>query len=317
MASSRTSDGRGGHWVDGLCLATCAATRAVMCTVMCAVMCAVACAVIGAGTFITAAAAQAPRPRVALEVRPHPGDTLHITLEHAYTITGGPRGFPDSTTTLNWMVRVMTRDVVERSDTKGTYVQAVVDSVRMNTTGSLGSSPFPGVDRSVEGLRVRLQVMPDGSSNVIEGLAQVDPELRDILGAMPAVLPGSPVAVGESWTRDLPLPEDGAHGAATPAGTLRAVFRLDSLTSNGDLAWISLQGRVEFAPKPRKGESAGVVQMSGTLTGLLLLDRSRGWLSESRATMTVESVVTTPGTATPLLVKVRVNQMMRTSPARR
>jgi hypothetical protein len=187
----------------------------------------------------------------------------------------------------------------------------------MSTTGSLGSSPFPGIDRGMEGLRVRLQVMPDGSSTIVEGLAQVEPEVRDLLGAMPAVMPANAVAIGESWTRDLPTPADGSHGAATPATNLRATFRLDSLTSNGDLAWISLQGRVDFAPKPRKGEATSVVLMSGTLSGQMLLDRRRGWLSESRATMMVESLVTTPGAMTPLLVKVHVDQVMRTAPAKR
>jgi hypothetical protein len=255
--------------------------------------------------------------RVALEIRPHPGDTLLVTLEHAYEITGGPRGFPDSATTVNWTYHVVTRDVVEGADIKGTVIHAIVDSVRMSTTGSIGASPFPGIDRGMEGLRVRLRVMPDGSATVFEGLAQLDPELRDILGAMPAVMPAVTVAVGESWTRDLPLPADGAHGAATPAGMLRATFRLDSLTSNGDRAWISLDGKVAFAPKSRQSDAASVTQMSGMLTGLLILDRRRGWLSESRATMTVESVVSTPGVSLPLLVKVRVNQVMRTAAAKR
>jgi hypothetical protein len=263
------------------------------------------------------AAPPATAQRVALEVRPHPGDTLHVTLEHIYTLSGGPRNFPDSASTVNWTYHVVTRDVVERTDPGGTIIQAIVDSVRMSTTGSIGASPFPGIDRGMEGLRVRLQIAPDGGSKIIEGLAQLDSALRDVLGVMPSVLPLKPVVVGEVWTRDLPLPAEGAPGASAPSGMLRATFRLDSLTDDGDHAWISLHGRVDAAPRGKPGEGAAMTQMSGTLSGVLLLDRRRGWLAESRATVNVESLVTLPGVGEPLLVRVRVDQVMRTAPARR
>lgn len=249
---------------------------------------------------------------IALEVRPRPGDTLFIALEHRVTLTGGPRGLPDSTTTISSSYRVLTRDIVERADPAGTTVLAIVDSVRMRTTGSIGASPFPGVDRGMEGVQMRLRVARSGASEIITGLQQIDPELQALLGAMPAVLPTKAVTVGEAWTRDLPLPAD----AATPAlaGTLRAVFTLDSITANGDLAWISIRGRLIVA-RPAPGEAAASVQqLSGGLTGTLLLDRRRGWITESRARVTMESLVSVPGGGTPLLVKVLVTQTMRTRP---
>jgi hypothetical protein len=201
---------------------------------------------------------------------------------------------------------------VERADPAGTTVLAIVDSVRMRTTGSIGASPFPGVDRGMEGVQMRLRVARSGASEIITGLQQIDPELQALLGAMPAVLPTKAVTVGEAWTRDLPLPAD----AATPAsaGTLRAVFTLDSITANGDLAWISIRGRLIVA-RPAPGEAAASVQqLSGGLTGTLLLDRRRGWITESRARVTMESLVSVPGGGTPLLVKVLVTQTMRTRP---
>jgi hypothetical protein len=207
---------------------------------------------------------------------------------------------------------VLTRDIVERADPAGTTVLAIVDSVRMRTTGSIGASPFPGVDRGMEGVQMRLRVARSGASEIITGLQQIDPELQALLGAMPAVLPTKAVTVGEAWTRDLPLPAD----AATPAsaGTLRAVFTLDSITANGDLAWISIRGRLIVA-RPAPGEAAASVQqLSGGLTGTLLLDRRRGWITESRARVTMESLVSVPGGGTPLLVKVLVTQTMRTRP---
>ena len=129
---------------------------------------------------------------------------------------------------------------------------------------------------------------------------------------MPGPGPTKAVTVGEAWTRDLPLPAD----AATPAlaGTLRAVFTLDSITANGDLAWISIRGRLIVA-RPAPGEAAASVQqLSGGLAGTLLLDRRRGWITESRARVTMESLVSVPGGGTPLLVKVLVTQTMRTRP---
>lgn len=261
--------------------------------------------------------AQLGAQRVMLEVRPRPGDTLHVTLDHSVTITGGPRGAPDSATTITTSYHVATRDAVERADAKGTVVRALVDSVRMRTTGSIGASPFPGVDRGMEGMKVRLQIMPDGSSNIVDGLEQLDPELIAMLGAMPAVLPITPVAVGDSWVRELPLPADGSAADASSAGTLRATFRFDSLTDNGDIAWISLQGRVAPVASSAKGHTEGVAQMTGTLTGLLRLDRRRGWLSESHATVSIESTVVLPKGGGTLLVKVHVNQVMHTAPSRR
>ena len=261
----------------------------------------------------TSAAAQ----RVMLEVHPRPGDTLLVTLEHSVTISGGQRNAPDSATTVATWYHVVTRDVVERADSRSTIIRALVDSVRMRTTGSIGASPFPGVDRGMEGMKVRLEVMRDGSSRLIDGLDQVDPELRAMFAAMPAVLPGAPVSVGDKWTRELPLPADGPAATPNSAGSIRATFSFDSLTEKGDVAWISLRGRVTPAQKsPRDGDS-GAGQMSGTLSGFLRLDRRRGWLAESRANVTIESTVPMPGAGGPLYVKVRVSQYMTTAPERR
>lgn len=249
--------------------------------------------------------------RVTLEVRPHPGDTLQVTLDHVVTITGGPRHFPDSATTYTTTYHISTRDIVERADEKGAVVLAIVDSIRMRTTGSIGASPFPGVDRSMEHIRVRLRVMPDGSSQIIEGITLLDPELREIFGAMPSVLPLVSVKPGDTWTRALPLQAEGRPDPAGVSGTLTASFRLDSLTDGGDRAWISLTGRLVPPPTPAV-DGASISRMTGTLSGTLVLDRRRGWLDRSEAIVEIESYVATPGVGTPLLVRVRVVQLMQT-----
>ncbi|HYV96211.1 MAG TPA: hypothetical protein VE967_02010 [Gemmatimonadaceae bacterium] len=271
-----------------------------------------------ASLVVFAAATAAPlsaQQRVMLEARPKPGDTLRVTLDHVFTITGGPKNAPDSATTVSTSYHIATRDVAEREDRGGTIIRARIDTVRMKTSGSMGASPFPGVDRGMEGMTVKLRVMPDGSSELVEGQKQLDKELVAMLGAMPAVLPTAPVAVGESWVRDLPLPADGGD-AGNASGTLKATFKFDSLTSGGDVAWVSIQGRVVSDGKAAK-DGPGIGQPSGTLAGLLRLDRKRGWLAESRATVTLESVVTLAGGGPPLVVKVHVNQVMHTAPARR
>lgn len=258
--------------------------------------------------------------RVQLEVRPRPGDTLHVLLNHAVTVTipAGQRSAGDSATTYSMSYKISTRDVVERADANGAIVHAIVDSVRMQTSGSIGASPFPGVDRSLDGMKVRLHVLRDGSTRIIEGIEQLDPELRGIFGAMPAVLPGAPVGVRESWTRDLPLPDIGAPAGAGAGGggVIRVTFRLDSLTSGGDLAWISLRGLV-IPPANGAGSRPTEPELSGSFTGELRLDRHRGWLSESNATVTIESLVSLPGGEPPFRVRVRLHQVMKTAPARR
>jgi hypothetical protein len=167
----------------------------------------------------------------------------------------------------------------------------------------------------MEGVKVRLRVQRNGSSEVMDGLHQVDPEFRAMLGVMPAVLPALPVRVGESWSRDLPLPSDSTGGGNMAVRALRAKFRLDSLTSDGALAWISLDGAV--TPQSNSAASQpGMAGMSGSVRGTLILDRRRGWLAESRALVTIESLVTLPDGGPPLRVHVRVNQVMRTAPGR-
>jgi len=254
--------------------------------------------------------------RVTLEVRPRPGDTLYVTLDQSVTITGGPRNFPDSATTITTTYHVATRDIIERADEKGTFVLAVVDSMRMKTTGSFGASPFPGVDRGMERVRVRLRVMRDGSSQIVDGITQLDPELRELLGEMPSVLPTAPVKAGDSWTRNLPLPA-GPDASGQESGTLRATFKLDSLSDNGDRAWISMRGRLDAGAMAADGDGATVTKMTGTLTGTLVLDRRRGWLDRTQARVDIESIVATPGGGAPLLVKVRVEQLMQTVAPRR
>ncbi|HKS07028.1 MAG TPA: hypothetical protein VJR92_11995 [Gemmatimonadaceae bacterium] len=272
-----------------------------------AVWCAATWIVVGAPS-VTAA------QRVALEVRPRVGDTLRVSLEHAMTLTG-PRIGADSAVVFSTTYKVLTRDIVERADAKGTTILAIVDSVIVATSNAAGPNPLPGVDQRMQRARLRLVVMPDGSSRVIEGLNQLDASLQGVLGEMPAVLPANPVAVGESWVKELALPAIGSAASTSTSGKLVATFRLDSLTENGNRAWIGVQGRVEPAQPGNTTPGAG--QLSGTLSGTMQLDRRRAWVVEWRALVNLESTLGVSTAAAPLVVKVRFQHTMRTAPARR
>jgi hypothetical protein len=78
-----------------------------------------------------------------------------------------------------------------------------------------------------------------------------------------------------------------------------------------------MRGRLDAGAMAADGEGAAVTRMTGTLTGTLVLDRRRGWLDRSHARVDIESIVATPGGGAPLLVKVRVEQLMQTVAPRR
>ena len=271
-------------------------------------------AIIGAAASLVAIddVAIASAQRVALEVRPRVGDTLRVSLELAMTLTG-PRGAADSGAVLSTTYQVRMRDVVERSDAKGTTILAIIDSVGVATSGTQGLAPFPGVNPGMQRTRLRLMVMPDGSSRVIEGLQQLEVGLQGVLGEMPAVLPPGPIAPGESWVKELALPAIGSAASTSATGRLLATFRLDSLTQGGERAWISVQGRVE----PAANTTPGTGQLSGTLSGTMQLDRRRAWVADWRAVVNIESAFSVSAGAPPQVVRVRLQHTMRTAPPRR
>jgi hypothetical protein len=259
--------------------------------------------------ILTTGSSAADAQPVLLAVRPRAGDTLYVTFEQTVTIHGAPRGSTDSTP-MTTTHHVRTREVFERADGTASVMRAIIDSVKTRSTGSIPLAPSRA-DRAAEGQNVRLRVSVDGGAEVIDGVTPLDPELRALLGGTPPMLPPTPVAVGATWIRDFPLPEGSQPDGAD---ALRATFRLDSLTNGGEHAWISVRGRVGDG-SARIGERPPGFR-TGTITGTLRLDRRRGWLIETHAVVTMESVVAMPGAAAPLVVSVRVVQDMRTAPPR-
>ena len=277
----------------------------------------------------------APTPATAqsmrLQIRPRVGDTLRMQLDQRVEVSGATMvqqqqgadtasaGAPMSgatTTTLH----LLTRSIVQRSDASWTTVLIVTDSVAV-----AGDGPLPAwaeqARRTMEGQRMRLRIASDGHAEVVEGSApgEAGDELRSVLSQMPAMLPRDPVSPGERWVHVMRLPAGapGGGGSSAPGkggsgGTIRATFRFDSIGRGGDLAYISMQGVLARETAPAESSAPGY-EMSGTVVGSMVVDRRRGWMTSSRTTLQVQTLITPPkgARAKPMKVRMKVTQWLR------
>ena len=159
-------------------------------------------------------------------------------------------------------------------------------------------------------MKVRVRVMPDGSVEMADAGAPAGAAER--LSLIPAALPKEAVEVGSTWTREMSLPGTTSIGGA-PGGHLTATFRLDSLTHGGDLAFISLHG--EMLPDQHAERSSVAPRLQkGVVTGTLLLDRKRGWLTDSRFDISAQSTLAPPSGSDSSVMHftMRVTQRVRT-----
>ena len=152
----------------------------------------------------------------------------------------------------------------------------------------------------------QLRVSTDGGADVSGSRASE--EMRAVFGQMPATLSRNPVAVGESWKREMRIP---IAGEAAGSGLVKATFRLDSLERNGDIAYISMRGTLSH---DHRGGSDS--DLDGSMTGSVQLDRRLGWIVETRAKIDVTSVVRLPAAAEPMRVRTLVTQVLTTRPIR-
>ncbi len=128
---------------------------------------------------------------------------------------------------------------------------------------------------------------------------------------MPATFPKGPIKLGESWIREMPLPQ-GLQLGAQISGKLHVTFRPDSITRNGDWAYVSMRG--EMQPVNGPGAASGVVLERGMVNGTMLVDKKRGWLTESWFSIIVSSLQSfAPGSAVlSMRMQTRITQHMRT-----
>jgi hypothetical protein len=238
---------------------------------------------------------------VVLSIRPHAGDTLHMRYDQRVETTATTqRGHADTTTSVISTLLVLSRTIVESSDSTGADIVAVTDSVAATSSGGRTPESAEAARQMLQGKEVRLHLAPDGAT-VAED-AGASPELRSLFAAMPAILPKAPTPVGRRWKRSM----DGPVGSAMDHGEVKTTFRLDSVSRSGDLAYVSVRGTITQAsddPGPTKGES------SGTVTGTVLLDLRRGWVTESRDRIVITSVIRSRDAT--MRIKMTVTQWLR------
>jgi len=246
---------------------------------------------------------------VTLRIHPHAGDTLHTRLEQRTEVSstnddGDPRGRPIATSVI-----IDSRTIVQSSLATSTVVLTIVDSADLHTSDAHGADQIAAAEQMLRGQRLLLQLAMDGSvENARDGNGRaVSRDFADAMSAMPAVFPRSPVRVGDRWSREMPLPSSGPLGARG-MGYVSARFRLDSLSRSGRIAFVSMQGDI------RPGSRNDGVQLTGVISGVMRLDRERGWMTDSQVTVLIRSLVTPPAGAgrAPMRFVTRVTQRLRT-----
>jgi hypothetical protein len=220
--------------------------------------------------------------KVLLELRPHLGDTLRMQMEQVTEMRSARPGEAAALTTTT--LHMYSRAIVESTAHIASLILAITDSVDVSSTDANARPMADGVERELEGRQMRLRLWPDGSVTLNDGKASVPREVSELVSVMPASFPSRPVAVGETWIREMPIPSGTALGI--PAGSVvRLRLRLDSLSSDGNLAFVAITGSLA----PVAAADGGMVD--GTVTGSLVVNRRRGWLSESRFQLELRSTM--------------------------
>lgn len=271
-------------------------------------------AALGAAVALAAvtapALAQRARP-VTLRIQPHVGDTLYTRFEQEVEITGTTRvGEADTTMRMTNSMLLLARVLVDGSDDGGTTVTTITDSVTF-TGGGISAGGAPDLVRqAVQGKKVQLHIAPDGSATVLEAPREVASDVQAVVSGVPSTLPGRAIQVGGTWEKVMSIPVAGRESTFRPA-TLRARYRLDSLSADGTIAFISMRGTItrEASSELPRGMR---IASTGTIVGSMQVDRKRGWWCDSRSTIALTSEVTRPGEdRPPMHVVTRISQRMR------
>jgi hypothetical protein len=205
------------------------------------------------------------------------------------------------------------RAIVLAADAQSALILALTDSVWVESNDEHARGLAEQAKRGMEGRQVKLRVAPDGTMGLTDGDRVVARDVKDMVSIMPGSFPRQPLAVGDTWMREMPIP--GSAQMNLPAGgKVRARFRLDSLSRGGELAWVSMRGTFEPASVSQKDDAA-----AGSVNGTLVVNRKRGWLSESRFVIQMRSTVPMPASdgRRPLRFQTRITQVMRVLGERR
>jgi hypothetical protein len=262
---------------------------------------------------------------VLLQIRPPVGDTLSVRMDQRVEMTGVPTGCvtgysgnrrgasPDTraetctaaTRQMTTVTEVFSRAIVQSASGEGAHVLAVTDSIRTSLSSGNSRAVKPTRVRTNTG-SIELRVATDGGAKVVDAAASE--QMRAVFGQMPATLSRKPVAVGERWTRQMRLPIATETGSI---GMVRATFRLDSLGRNGDIAYISMKGTLSHD----HGDGSDS-DMEGWMSGTMQLDRRLAWITDTRATIDVESTVRPSSGGQRMRVRTKITQVLRARSAK-
>jgi hypothetical protein len=255
-------------------------------------------------------AAEASGQSVLLQLRPKVGDTLVMRLEQESQLTS-QRTDGGAISTMTTRMTVFSRAIVEASTPTATNLLAVTDSVLVATMDAAPKRAAPA-QRLLQGQQLRVRISPDGSPAMADDERRAPRSVSDAMSMIPATFPREAVAVGDTWVREVALPgSTGPFGAAL-AGRLRATFRLDSISRGGSASYAYVSMRGELEPGDTTRVATGSRLDDGTVTGMMIIDRARGWLAESRFTILARSSVMRSALGAPMRVTMRVHQRLRT-----
>ena len=260
--------------------------------------------VLALAAFGAATPASASAQRYLLQLKPRVGDTLRMEMEEHREATGTTKyGGGDSTRTMSTRLRMFSRAIVQGKLRGAVTVLAVIDSVSLVTTDQHPRA-------MTAGQHMLFRLAEDGTMRVVDEERGGNRAASELVALMPAALPTYPVAVGDSWARSIPM----VVGRTADEGAVQAVFRLDSVSREEDLAYISMRGEMKRDSVPAGPPRGTRMQVSGTVSGELLLDRRRGWLTESKFAVLLRTTMI-PAAATggnPVRFLTRITQRMRT-----
>jgi hypothetical protein len=229
-----------------------------------------------------------------LQLRPRVGDTLAIHMEQTSRIALASSsmrddGPPPVVTTMD----IYSRAIVESQNSAGTIVLAITDSAIVRSNDDRMTLAGLETARRLRGQKTRVRVAPDGGITVLEDVSGATRALVEAVALMPATFPRTRVSVDDRWTRTLAVPSGTSALGAPITGTVEAAFRFDSTAHDGALAYVSVRGQLGRAGARLPGSA---VMESGTIEGTLVVDRARGWLTESTVTVDARSsLVPVPG----------------------
>jgi hypothetical protein len=243
---------------------------------------------------------------VLLELRPREGDTLRMRLDQTTETIASRKGTaPMQVTTA---LSMFSRAIVEGRTATATLIFAITDSLDLTSTDAYARKLVDDAERQLKGRQMRLRLSPNGTVSLADPGRNVPREVTELVSVMPASFPSEPVAVGDSWTREMPIPP-GVRLGLTVGGIVRSTFRFDSLTKDGRFAYVSMRGTMH----PVVPGVQDKAQLGGSVDGHMVIDRRRGWLAESRFLIQMRTTLEARNgrPIEPMQFKTTITQRMR------